>query len=109
MRLELGPKDLDCGQIIAVRRDTGKKITLPFDRCPTDNTINDKLVKIVGELLDDIQQDMLAKAEHELNENVIICHKWSECVSHLAKKHLLLIPFCGRPTCEDNIKRDTAK
>ena len=109
MRLELGPKDLDQEQIIAVRRDTGEKIIVPLDICQTDENGNNMLVKRIGELLDQIQNDMLAKAEKELKNNIVICHKWPECFVHLAAKRLLLIPFCGRPTCEDNIKRDTAK
>lgn len=99
---------MDRREIVAVRRDTGEKLTLPIDECQIDKRENDKLVKSIGDLLDKIQQDMFAKAEKELKDNVIMSHNWSECISHLAKKRLLLIPFCGRPTCEDNIKRDTA-
>jgi len=50
---------------------------------------------------------MYNKAEQELKENVVRCRKWSECAAHLDAKHSLLIPFCGQPICEDNIKRDT--
>lgn len=108
LRLELGPKDIDKGQIVAVRRDNGEKLTIPLEK-GTDENGKDKLVIKISELLNQIQQDMLAKAEKELKENVVLCRKWSECADHLAKKRLLLIPFCGRPICEDAIKRDTAK
>lgn len=107
MRLEIGPKDLERGQLIAVRRDNSEKITIPLEKGQADG--NNKLVKRITELLDQIQQEMLAKAELELKKNVILCRKWEECAGHLAAKHLLLIPFCGRPSCEDNIKRDTAR
>lgn len=107
LRLEIGPKDLERGQLIAVRRDNGEKLSIPLEKDPVNGY--DKLVKRITELLDQIQQDMLTKAELELKQNVKLCRKWSECASHLASKHLLLIPFCGRPSCEDNIKRDTAK
>lgn len=93
--------------MVAVRRDNGEKLTLPLDESDKDG--NDMLVQRVEDLLNQIQRDMLAKAEKELKENVIMCRKWSECSVHLAAKQLLLIPFCGRPICEDNIKRDTAK
>lgn len=63
----------------------------------------------ISELLNQIQQDMLSKAEFELKENIVLCRAWSECACHLAAKRLLLLPFCGHPSCEDNIKRDTAK
>lgn len=109
MRLELGPKDLECSQLVAVRRDTGEKLTLSLDSYQANGNINDKLVERISELLDQMQQNMLAKAEQELKYNVVLCRKWSECAGHLAAKRLLLIPFCGRPHCENNIKRDTVK
>jgi len=107
LRLEIGPKDLDREQMVAVRRDNGEKLTIPLEKCPKDDGGNDKMVVRITELLNKIQQDMYDKAEQEMKDNVVICRKWSECAAHLAVKHLLLIPFCGRPICEDNIKRDT--
>lgn len=107
MRIEIGPKDLDRGQLTAVRRDNGEKLTIPLEKGQKDEY--NKLAKRISELLFKIQQDMLSKAELELKNNVVLCRKWSECASHLAAKRLLLIPFCGRSSCEDNIKRDTAK
>lgn len=104
LRLEIGPKDLDKNQIIAVRRDTGEKIILSID--PFEN---EKFVKNIIELLNKIQRDMLAKAEKELKENIVISYNWLESINHLENKRLLLIPFCGYPACEDNIKRDTAR
>lgn len=104
--MEIGPKDLDKGQITAVRRDTGEKLVLPLDK-PQNG--EDKLVNRISELLNQIQKDMFTKAEQELKDNVVLCRSWSECSRHLAAKKLLLIPFCGCPSCEDNIKRDTAK
>lgn len=109
LRLELGPKDLDNDQIVAVRRDTGEKLTLPLKKYYTDKSEKDQLVNTINELLNQIQNDMLFKAEQELKENIVLCHNWVECVHHLAAKRLLMIPFCGQPSCEDNIKRDTAK
>lgn len=93
--------------MVAVRRDNGEKLTIPLEGRTKDDSGNDKMVVRITELLNQIQQDMYAKAEQEMKENVVICRKWSECGAHLAAKRLLLIPFCGRPICEDNIKRDT--
>ncbi|XP_025207088.1 bifunctional glutamate/proline--tRNA ligase [Melanaphis sacchari] len=107
LRLEIGPKDLDRNQMVAVRRDNGEKLTIPLEGCSNDDGGKDKMVERITELLNQIQRDMYAKAEKEMKENVVICRKWSECAAHLAAKRLLLIPFCGRPACEDNIKRDT--
>ena len=51
IRLEVGPRDVKSGQYVAVRRDTGDKIT--FNK--TD------FVKDIKNLLDDIQASLFAK------------------------------------------------
>ena len=58
IRLELGPKDLDKNQCILVRRDTGVKTTVSLDGI--GNT--------VIQLLDSIQNDMLARAKQNMRE-----------------------------------------
>lgn len=51
IRIELGPKDLAQQQLVAVRRDTGVKVTIKRDNA----------VQEIVKLLDTIQADMLAK------------------------------------------------
>lgn len=51
IRVELGPKDIEKKQIVAVRRDTGEKITLPRDGA----------AKKLGDLLEDIQSNLYKK------------------------------------------------
>ena len=46
--MELGPKDIEAGQAVLVRRDTHEKITVAIDEIPAK----------VGELLETIQHDM---------------------------------------------------
>lgn len=51
IRIELGPKDIAQKQLIAVRRDTGAKITIK----------RVDAAKSIVKLLDTIQSDMLQK------------------------------------------------
>ena len=52
VRVEIGPKDIEAGQCILARRDTGEKITVSLDNIENEVTA----------LLDRIQADMLEKA-----------------------------------------------
>ena len=52
VRIEMGPRDIEANQAILVRRDTGEKMTVSIDE------LNEK----VGELLEQIQTEMLERA-----------------------------------------------
>src|SRR5256885_988719 len=52
LRLEIGPKDLEKSQVLVARRDTREKLGVPMDG----------LVERIRALLDEIQQNLLARA-----------------------------------------------
>ena len=62
VRLELGPRDLEAGTVVACRRDTLEKSTLPL---PT-------IADAVKGLLDTIHVSMLAKATKERDDHMIV-------------------------------------
>ncbi|XP_076234604.1 glutamyl-prolyl-tRNA synthetase [Calliopsis andreniformis] len=99
VRIELGPKDLEKNQVTFVRRDTSQRITAN----------RNEVVSALQTLLVDIQSNMLAKARQNLNEHIKQVENWDEFCSELNKKNILLSPFCGEPSCEDNIKADSAR
>ncbi|KAI1292291.1 Bifunctional glutamate/proline--tRNA ligase [Halotydeus destructor] len=99
VRIELGPKDLQKQQFIAVRRDTGVKLTVNLDKGLVDTKA----------LLADIQDSLYAKAKQSRDENQVIALTWNEFVSNLDERKHLLSPFCGAVDCEDNIKKDSAR
>lgn len=98
IRIELGPKDMKAKQLVAVRRDTGEKITI---------SLSDAATKIPA-LLKQIQSDMYNKAKKEFDDHISLVHTWSDFVGGLSKKNLLLAPFCGDETCEKHIKDESA-
>jgi bifunctional glutamyl/prolyl-tRNA synthetase len=99
IRVELGPKDLQKNQFVAVRRDTGVKSTLGLNEA----------LKSTQDLLQDIQSSMLSKARKEMEERVVTCFQWADFVTKLEEKNIIIAPFCGDVDCEENIKKDSAK
>ncbi|BFZ12382.1 hypothetical protein BsWGS_15421 [Bradybaena similaris] len=99
VRVELGPRDLQQNQVVAVRRDNAEKITIPMK----------DLVASLKRLLEDIQNSLFNKAKKELDEHLVVCHDWAEFCDSLDQKKLIQAPFCGGIDCEDNIKKDSAR
>ena len=56
LRVEIGPRDVEAGQAIIARRDTGEKITVSIDEIPQK----------VDELLSLMQKEMLEKFDFEI-------------------------------------------
>ncbi|KAI8581327.1 hypothetical protein K450DRAFT_232526 [Umbelopsis ramanniana AG] len=99
LRLEIGPMDLKKQQVTAVRRDTGAKFTLPLDNIENG----------VKEALETIQKDMFNRALAERDANIVRVDKWEDFVPNLNNKKLILIPWCDRMECEDDIKDRSAR
>ena len=62
LRVEIGPKDIEAGKCVICRRDNGEKIEVALD----------ELESKVGELLDQVQADMLAKARKHLESHTYV-------------------------------------
>lgn len=48
------------------------------------------------------------RAKDNLKKHIKQIDSWSDFNVNLNEKNLILAPFCGESTCENNIKRDTA-
>ena len=68
VRIELGPKDIEAGHCVVVRRDTREKLVVSLDE------INEKL----AEILDTMQNDMLEKAKKHLKTHINDAHNYEE-------------------------------
>ncbi|KAK5874481.1 hypothetical protein PBY51_019421 [Eleginops maclovinus] len=99
IRLEVGPKDMQQRQCVAVRRDSGAKVTIP------EAEVEKKLVA----LLEEIQSSMFKKALDDLNSNMVAADTMEEFQKMLEQGKIVQIPFCGEIDCEDSIKKTTAK
>ena len=95
LRLEIGPKDIQNNQCIAVRRDTKEKIALSL-------TDIDKSVK---ELLDKIQKNMFEEAKANLDNNTFVAYSIEEMRDIIQKKGgFVKAMWCKDLSCELELK-----
>uniref|UniRef100_A0A4W6G1R0 Bifunctional glutamate/proline--tRNA ligase n=1 Tax=Lates calcarifer TaxID=8187 RepID=A0A4W6G1R0_LATCA len=99
IRLEVGPKDMQQRQCIAVRRDTGAKVTVPEAEVQTR----------LASMLEDIQNNLFKKASDDLNSHMVAADTMEQFQKELDQGKIVQIPFCGEINCEDGIKKTTAK
>ncbi|KAM4602394.1 bifunctional glutamate/proline--tRNA ligase isoform 2-T2 [Polymixia lowei] len=99
VRLEVGPKDMKQHQCVAVRRDSGEKVTLP------EAEVEKRLVA----MLEDIQNSLYRKASDDLKTHMVAADTMEQFQKDLDQGRIVQIPFCGGIECEDWIKKTTAK
>lgn len=98
LRLELGPRDLEQNQVLAVRRDTGEK--LPISQ--------DGLVERVQALLEEIQATMFQKALAFREAHSYQAETLAELAGILQEKTgFVLAGWCGDDACELKVKEET--
>jgi len=97
LRIELGPKDLEQGQCVAARRDNGEKLPIPLSEIETR----------VGELLDDIQMSLFARAKANLIGNTRAAATLQEAKT-VQQEHggFIKTMWCGSPECELKMKEE---
>lgn len=95
LRLEIGPKDIQNNQCLAVRRDTKEKIALSL-------TDIDKSVK---ELLDKIQKNMFEEAKANLDNNTFVAYSVEEMKDIIQTKGgFVKAMWCKDLSCELELK-----
>jgi len=97
LRIEIGPRDMEKGQVVIVRRDTSEK---EFVR-------EDQIEKKTRELLDKMQDDLFIKAKKFLEGNIIEVKDWKAFVNGTKERKMVKAFFCGDSKCEENIKEKT--
>ncbi|XP_011306200.1 bifunctional glutamate/proline--tRNA ligase [Fopius arisanus] len=99
VRIEVGFKDLEKGEVTLVRRDTSAKTTAKRTQAKNE----------IKQLLEEIHNNMFATAKSELQSHVKQTNDWNEFCKLLDQKNLLLSPFCGGISCEEQIKADSTR
>jgi prolyl-tRNA synthetase len=95
VRIEVGPKDVERRQFVAVRRDSGEKGTM-------------KDVKAIPKLLEEIQSTLFKQAKKFLDEHITNVKTYEEFKKVLEKKKgFLRTNWCGDTECELGIKDET--
>ncbi len=99
VRVEIGPKDIEAGQAIIVRRDTReKKVAALSD-----------LAQEVSAMLESMQSDMLARAKAHLEAHITDAKNYDEFRDAADNKPgFIKAMWCGELTCEMKIKDELA-
>ena len=95
LRVELGPKDIENGVCMAVRRDNGEKISVKLE----------EIAQRLPELLDDVQLGLYEKAKRNLDEHTYVAHSLEEA-KELQEKNggFIKTMWCGDLQCELDMK-----
>lgn len=97
LRVELGPKDIEKGQAVLVRRDTLEKIIVPLE----------EIEQKVKELLVSIQKDMLERARVHREEHIYEAEDYNEFKDIFNyKTGFVKAKWCGNKNCEEKIKEE---
>ena len=95
LRIEIGPRDIETNSCVAVRRDTGEKVTLSLDG----------LADSVSALLDDIQASLYKRAKENLDRNTFSAHSPEEVLAIMENGGgFVKTMWCGDHDCEVEMK-----
>ncbi|MBE5743558.1 MAG: proline--tRNA ligase [Clostridiales bacterium] len=96
VRIEVGPRDIENGKMMAMRRDTLEKIELSlFD------------VQAVKSLLSTVQKEMLEKSRTRRDERIVWAESLEGILQAVDNKCFVKAPWCGCRECEEKIKEQT--
>ncbi len=99
IRIEIGPKDIEAGQCVLVRRDTREKTFVSFEELETRTK----------ELLDQIQTELLERAKAHRDAHIYDAHNYEEFSEIIqTKPGFIRGMWCGEQSCEDKLKEDFA-
>ncbi|XP_075269136.1 bifunctional glutamate/proline--tRNA ligase isoform X3 [Opisthocomus hoazin] len=99
VRVEVGPRDMKNQQFVAVRRDTGQKLTF------SEHEAEDRLKQI----LEEIHANLYSRASEDLKSHMVVANTMEDFQKELDLGKIVQIPFCGEIECEDWIKKTTAR
>ncbi len=98
VRIEIGPRDIENGVAVLVRRDNGEKEVVEIS----------KLNERIGELLEDIQNSMFKACETRRMEKTTIAYTLDEIIKNLEENQgYVKTMWCGNVDCENKIKEVT--
>ncbi len=96
LRLEIGPRDMERGQVVLVRRDTREKLSVK----------REEYIDKISELLQSIQRDMRDRAEKEMMSRI----KRVESIEEIKENgEVSMVYWCGSEECGHRIEDDTEK
>ena len=96
VRLEVGPRDIEAGQVLSVRRDTFEKKPLALEG----------IADAVGALLESVHESMFEIARAFRDAHTAVVHDMEELTAQVNGGYAKAM-WCGEQACEDRIKELT--
>lgn len=98
IRIEIGPRDIENGEAILVRRDTAEKVTVKLEE------IDSKM----EELFEEIQKNMYNECLEIRNRRTTVAHTLDEIKENLDQNQgYVKTMWCGDVECENKVKEET--
>ena len=98
VRIEIGPKEIEKGEVIVTRRDTLEKMPIKIDELQTK----------IEELLEDIHKSMYQACKNRMKEKTSIALNMDEFIKNIDENQgFIKTMWCGSQECEDKIKELT--
>lgn len=98
VRVEMGPKEIEKGEVIVTRRDTLEKMPVKVE----------ELEEKLEELMKDIQQTMYNTCQKRMKEKTTIALNMEELEKNLNEEQgYVKTMWCGSKECEDRVKEVT--
>lgn len=98
VRVELGPKDIEKGQCVIVRRDNREKIVVALEN----------LEETIAKTLQDIHDAMYDRALQNLKEKTFVATTHEEFLDIAKNKPgFIKAMWCGETSCEEKLKEET--
>jgi len=94
LRLEIGPRDVENEEVVIARRDTSEKETVKIV----------DLKKRIPEMLEEMHNDLLSKAQAKLDSSIKDVSNWEEFEKVISDKEIVRTPWCNTLECEEEIK-----
>ncbi len=98
LRIEIGPKDIENGQCVLVRRDNREKTVVALEN----------IEAAVEQALKDVHESMYRAALKNLEEKTFVARTHEEFLDIAANKPgFIKAMWCGDSACEDKLKDET--
>lgn len=97
LRIEIGPRDLESGNVVLSRRDKKEKSIVPM-KSVLDETAG---------LLETIQKDLFQRARNFREANTFLADDFQGFKERIEENGFYRIHWCGQGKCEERIKEET--
>jgi prolyl-tRNA synthetase len=97
VRIEIGPRDVENGEVIIVKRNDSEKVSVKMDDVKSE----------IGKMFEKMHKEMYEKAAKMLEDNIVEVKSWEEFVKVIKERKIVKTVWCAETACEENIKEKT--